>query len=199
MARGIAAVFDAIFLLVIAAIASSIVLSAAAKYGRNLDVQAHQLLLNYYAKQVIRVIVTSSVEREGGVPDYLLSYLKEALETLKGHLYFQVIEKFSEIVHRAMKPLSTGYDYVVILDIPSYNYMLAVYKVGENKGSEEFCKDVCDHTVEDLKKWLSNKLSEVYTSKATIFIRVCPGGVCHYSEAHIRVIIFPKGSAEWLS
>ncbi len=198
MARGVAAVFDAIFLLVIAAIASSIVLSASAKYGKNLEIQTHQLLLNYYAKQVIRVIVTASVEREGGVSDYLLSYLKEALESFKKNLDRQVIGKFETVVQRAMKPLSSRYDYIVLLDIPSYEYMLAVYKVGGKKGVEEFCSDGCGHSVKEMKRWMEG-LGEVYSSMATIFIRVCSGGVCNYSEAHIRVIIFPKDSAQWLS
>ncbi len=195
MGRGIAAVMDAIFLLLIAAIASGIILSAAASYGKNFQEQSSKLLLNYYAKQVVRTIVTASIEREG-VPDYLLSFIKENVENFKE--LGAAEEKMEEVVRKAMGPLSARYDYAVMLDArdTSWDTVYLFYKVTDGERTYE---GVCVYEkdrIRELDEWLYDLGPTVYSSTTTIFLRFCPAETCYYIPTDIRVVIFPLGSTE---
>ncbi len=192
MARGIAAVVDAIFLLLIAVVAAGIVLSAANHYGRNFDVQAHKLLINYYAKQVVRTLVTASVERPGGLPDYLLAYLKENVEMFKE--LGPAEERLKEVIEKAMYPIRDQYDYAVMLDGrgTTWNTVYLFYKVTVN-GREENGTVVYRRDFSKLDDWI-NSMGTVYTSSTTIFLRFCPANVsCYYIPVSIRVLVFPRG------
>ena len=186
---------DAIFLLVIAAIASGIVLNAASHYGRSFQLESQKLLLNYYAKQVIRTLVTASVERNGSVPDYLLSYIKEAVENLKD--LGPASKKLEETIRKAMRPISPKFDYAVLLDArdTTWNTVHLYYKVTQSGSSlEGNCTFEGDFN--DLDSWLESIGPEVYSSSTTIFMRYCIAGDCSYIPVKIRVIIFPLEGAQ---
>ena len=186
---------DAIFLLVIAAIASGIVLSAASNYGKSFQAESQKLLLNYYAKQVVRTLVTASVEREPGVPDYLLAYIKEAVENIKDLGPSQ--EKFEEVVRKAMRPISPRFDYAVMLDArdTGWNRVYVIYKVTE-EGETTEGNTLYEENFSGLDEWLNSIGPEVYASSTTIFMRFCSLGTCSYIPVKIRVVIFPEGGAE---
>ncbi len=195
MGRGIAAVVDAIFLLLIAAIASGIVLTAAANYGKNFNVQAQKLLLNYYAKQVVRSIVTASIEREAGVPDYMLSFLKENVETFKD--LGKAEEKLKEVIKKAMYPIKDRYDYVVMLDAigTSWDRAYVFYRITTNNtGLEEEGNCVYESSnFDSFQNWVDSIGTELYTSSTTVFLRYCPGS-CFYVPTDIRVMLFPRNA-----
>ncbi len=196
MGRGIAAVVDAIFLLVIAAIASGIVLSAAANYGKSFQQESQKLLLNYYAKQVVRTLVTASVEREPGVPDYLLAYVKEAVENLNDLGSAEVA--FEETVRKAMEPIAPRFDYAVLLDGrgTSWNTVYMFYKYTDETGNVEENVIKYEGDFDALDEWFNGIGPEVYASSTTIFMRYCvAGGDCSYIPVKIRVVIFPEGGA----
>ena len=192
MARGVAAVVDAIFLLLIAVVAAGIVLSAANHYGRNFDAQAHKLLINYYAKQVVRTLVTASVERPGNLPDYLLAYIKENVEMFKDLGPAQ--EKLKEVIEKAMYPIRNQYDYAVMLDGrgTTWDTVYLFYKVTKN-GTQKTGTVVYREDFSKLDEWI-NSMGTVYTSSTTIFLRYCPANVsCYYIPVNIRVLVFPMG------
>ena len=196
MARGIAAVVDAIFLLLIAAIASGIVLSSAAHYGQSFNQQAQKLLLNYYAKEVVRTLVTASVMREGDVPDYLLAYIKESVEKLGDIASAE--EALRQTVKKAMYPIKDRYDYVVALDShdSSWGKTYIIYRVTTEGGTEEGTAVYDKGNYHVFADWVKRLGSEVYTSATTIFMRYCQGTVCNYIPTKVRVILFRRGIIE---
>ncbi len=129
MAKGIAAVFDAVFLLIIASIASGILLSVTYGYGSSFERHAKGVLMNYYAKQVVKALVTASIERDG-VPDYLLSYLKESIEA--GRDMTELENMLKDIVTKAMEPVRDRYDYVVSLKTENGSIFICNDNIIEN-------------------------------------------------------------------
>lgn len=192
MERGIAEVVDAIFLLLIAAIASAIVLGAASHYGKAFQNQSQTLLMNYYAKQVVRVLVTASVMRGGTTPDYLLSFMKENVEEAKN--LKDVQDELNTVISEAMKPIEDRYDYVVAIDASgtSWNYVDVFYKitVGTNNVDRGIKEYQGTNEISAYQNWLNGINTNVYSSATTIFMRYGSS----YIPVDIRVIILPKGS-----
>ena len=191
MERGIAEVVDAIFLLLIAAIASAIVLGAASHYGKAFQNQSQTLLMNYYAKQVVRVLVTASVMRGGTTPDYLLSFMKENVEEAKN--LRDVQDELNSVITKAMKPIEDRYDYVVAIDASgtSWNYVDVFYKITMGNGTKMGVKEYQGaNGINAYQNWLNEINTNVYSSATTIFMRY--GNA--YIPVDIRVIILPKGS-----
>ncbi len=177
MARGIASITDAIFLVVVAAISSAIILSAVSNYGQNFEQYAHRLLNDIYAKQVIRVLTVVPVEREGGGTDYLLSYMKESFDIRED--FKPVKDKLKEVISKAMEPATEmDYKYAVIFD-GGTRFTIAV------SGDKDVSK-VCEGF--DLENWLSS-IRGSYSSEATLYFR--REGV--YFPVKVYVVLYRYG------
>lgn len=180
---------DTIFLVLIASASAAILFYAGNHYGNSVRNQMDMLFTEFYARQVLRVITSVTIERPGGIPDYLLAYLKDQIGR-GGGLDAHATKTLQETIKEAMQPLSSAYDYVAILSIqtrppttvvvgnyhapPSYNEKSV--SCNTNKGMNEIVQEL-------------SVLQKVYSSKTTFFFRVQQT----FYPADMILVLWPSG------
>jgi len=194
MAKGVATLMDTVFLLLIAGVAAAILFSAAANYGRNLETQANQLLVDYYTRQVVRVLSTATINRPGcSTPDYLLAYLKEKI--YYGTLADQkTLENLQEVLLKAMEPLGDAYDYALVIRTGSASDSDAYIFLWQHtrSGLEGHCYVA---TVGAFKQWLTGfreRFIGVYSYTVPIRLKLRDNT---YTKGYITIMVWPSGAS----
>ncbi len=206
MAKGIAAIMDSLFLIIVALIASGIVYFAAMNYGSGFDFTASQVMTNYYAKQALRVLIMASVEREDGTPDYLFSYLKEYLSVKppeEGILEGEIENKMMEVVKKVMAPMRGVYDFIFMIDASDttkksiWSYAVLT---SDDGSKAEFYGNYTGSSVNELLGWLNSLDVPLYASESKIYVRICEKGVedtmCENVPVYVRLVLIPRASVE---
>lgn len=187
---------DTVFLLLIAGVAAAILFYSAASYGKTLDVQSSALLLDYYARQAVRVISTATIRRPGcDTPDYLLAYLKEKAY-YGGLADADTLRTIEDVLGKAMRPLRSAYDYAVAISLGSSDdsdVFLFVWRHDSNQGYK--LMSACyDTKYPSYRDWLAGFKSSVYSYSVPIRFKIQRGGSDYYVVGRLQIVIWPAGA-----
>ncbi len=190
--EGIASLVDTMFLIVLAALASAILFYTGSTYGKTVLSHLDQLFVDYYAKQVLRVLTAVSIKRGGGY-DYLLAYLKEKTRT-QGYLDVEAAEELRKNLEDALRPIGRAYDYVLYFDFG--DSMFAITKIREVKGTRlnTYCC-VCDLDSEGRDKllnWIAG-MRKAYAAATFLFFPVKEGENVVYRAVETKLVLWPAG------
>jgi len=196
VAKGVATLMDTVFLLLISGVASAILFYSAANYGKTLEQQSSALLLDYYARQAVRVMSTATILRPGcDTPDYLLAYLKEKAY-FGGLADRDTLETIGGVMSEIMLPLRSAYDYAVAIRVGSSDdsnvYLFAWYREYTGSGFEE--KNAC-YVVNQSSYmgWLAEFRSPTYSYSVPVRFRM-KGDPDYYVVGRLQMIIWPAGA-----
>ncbi|MDN5358540.1 MAG: hypothetical protein PWP76_383 [Candidatus Diapherotrites archaeon] len=199
MAKGVATFTDVVFLLLIAGVASAILFYSAANYGSNLNKRANELLLDYYARQAVRVISTATIQKDPScAPDYLLAFLKE--RAYYGELDDTTTQDaIAKVLGNAMKPLSTAYDYALVITLGTGDSAEAYIFSWYHDPSSGFrpVENHCKKTMGDFRGWLSGFAGRVpvYSYSVPLRFKLQSGGSDVYVIGRMHMVIWPAGSS----
>ena len=194
MAKGVATLMDTVFLLAISGVAAAILFTAAASYGRNLEAQASQLVTDYYARQVIRVLSTATINRPNcDTPDYLLAYMKE--KVYYGELGDkETIAILEDILSKTLQPLGDAYDYAFVIRTGSSDDSKTYIFIWQHRsGSPKVDGSCYVSSVKDFKGWLvdfRNKHIGAYTYTVPLRLRLPDES---YARGYMSIILWPSG------
>lgn len=188
---------DTVFLLLISGVASAILFYSAAGYGRTLEQQSSALLLDYYARQAVRVISTATVRRPGcDTPDYLLAYLKEKAY-FGGLAEKDTLQTLGTVLGEVMRPLRGAYDYAVAIALGSSDdsnvFLFAWYHsfVKNGKVTEENACYVLDYG--SYMNWLGEFNSFVYSYSVPVRFKI-KSNTDYYVVGRLQMVIWPAGA-----
>ncbi|NPA77082.1 MAG: hypothetical protein GXN93_05005 [Candidatus Diapherotrites archaeon] len=192
MARGIASLIDAVFLMLISATAAAILVYSAAHYGSGLQRQTSRLVMEYYTRQAVRTLAAASVVRPGcDQPDYLLAYMKESLA--KNHsLDSATLRDVNSVISKIMAPLTGYYDYAIYLsDDKSIHQIFGICHNCSGKScSAHFFNSADETNVSSIVNTINSSFY-VYSSYAPVRIRYSEGS---YGLLVIHFYIWPAGA-----
>ncbi len=193
MARGIASLVDTLFLMLIAAGAMAIIFYAAYHYGSSVGDELDRLRVEYYTRQVLKSLSAYTIERAGGIPDYLLAYMKEDVYNY-GELRGSAKE-LNKFLKESLSLLSSAYDYAFTLKIESSNtsvyYVLG--RVFEKQGNTYKEKTfACSLTKEKFNDFTQTVLSlpNLVSSYTVFFFKTKDG---KYYPAYVTLYLWPSG------
>jgi len=193
VARGIASLVDTLLLMLIAACSMAIVFYAAHHYGASVGGELDRLRVEFYTRQVLKSLSAYTIERAGGVPDYLLAYMKEDVYNY-GELRGSAGE-LSEFLKKSLSLLSSAYDYAFTLriDAPNASVYYILGRVFEKQGGayreREFA---CSTTKQEFDSFTQGVLSlpGVLSSYTIFFFRTRED---KYYPAYVTLYLWPSG------
>ena len=187
---------DAVFLLLIAGVASAILFYSAAGYGKTLERQTSTLLLDYYARQSVRVVSNATIHRPGcDTPDYLLAYLKDKAY-FGGLANKDTLTTLEAVLSDVMLPLRSAYDYAVAISVGSSedsNVFLFAWYRDPSGGSFERKESCYVLTRSEYLGWLAGFKSSVYSYSVPIRFRI-KSDPDYYVVGRLQMIIWPAGA-----
>lgn len=194
MAKGVATLMDAVFLLLIAGVASAILFSSAANYGKALERQSSTLIIDYYARQAVRVMSTATIYRPGcDSPDYLLSYLKEKAY-FGGLSDDTTLDAIKGVLSKVMRPLRNSHDYAVAISVgndkDSNVYLFVWYR---NAPDFERKQGHYVLTRASYLDWLASFDSSLYSYSVPLRFRI-RSDPDYYVVGRLQMVIWPAGT-----
>ncbi len=193
--EGVASLVDTIFLILLASIAATMLFYTGSTYGKTVLRYLDQLFVDYYAKQVLRVITSVSIQR-GGTYDYLLAYLKESVERT-GEITSDAASTLNDVLSKALMPLSRTYDYFIYFDFRGgIDRLSAVGTVRRVVGShlEEY-QCTCNLDADGRDQFLAwiDGIQRPYAASTYLFFRFPENGSVRYVPVLTKLVLWPAG------
>ena len=193
--EGIASLVDTIFLILLASVAATMLFHTGSTYGKTVLHYLDQLFVDYYAKQVLRVITSVSIPR-GDTYDYLLAYLKEGVER-EGEITPEAASALNGVLSKALQPLSRTYDYIIYFDfggeVDRLSAVGVVRRVVGRRLEEYNCVCNLDATGrEHFLAWI-DAIQRPYAASTYLFFRVPAGGSVRYVPVLTKLVLWPAG------